>query len=41
MAKMISGTKTKVICGEVIGNIDSLTEWIKWLSYTPDFQKNN
>lgn len=39
MAKMMSGTKTKVICGEVMGNIDPLTEWIKWLSYTPDFQK--
>lgn len=26
MEKMMSGTKTKVICGEVIGNIDSLTE---------------
>lgn len=39
MAKMMAGSDVKIIHGEVIGNIDPYIEWIKWLSYVPEFQK--
>jgi hypothetical protein len=38
MAHIMAGTGAKVIPGEVIGNVNPITEWIKWLSYLPDFQ---
>lgn len=39
MANMIAGSDIKIIHGEVIGNVDPYIEWIKWLSYVPEFQK--
>lgn len=39
LAKMLAGSCTKMICGEVIGNIEPYVEWIKWLSYVPEFQQ--
>ncbi len=39
MANMMAGSSAKVIHGEVIGNVDPYMEWIKWLSYVPEFQK--
>lgn len=40
MANMMAGSDVKIIHGEVIGNIDPYIEWIKWLSYVPEFQKS-
>lgn len=37
MARM--GGKVKIIHGNVIGNISPDIEWIKWLSYEPEFEK--
>lgn len=37
IAKM--GGKTKIIHGNVIGNVSPDIEWIKWLSYEPEFEK--
>lgn len=39
MAKMMSGGNVKVIHGEVVGNVNPYIEWIKWLSYIPEFQQ--
>lgn len=39
MANMMAGSDIKIIHGEVIGNVDPYIEWIKWLSYVPEFQK--
>lgn len=39
MANMMAGSDVKIIHGEVIGNVDPYIEWIKWLSYVPEFQK--
>ncbi len=39
MANMLAGSDIKIIHGEVIGNVDPYIEWIKWLSYVPEFQK--
>ena len=36
MAKM--GNKVKFIHGNVIGNVSPDIEWIKWLSYEPEFE---
>ena len=40
ITKQLAGTKNKVIHGEVNRNVDPIIEWIKWLSYIPDFQKS-
>lgn len=37
IAKM--GGKAKIIHGNVIGNVSPDIEWIKWLSYEPEFEK--
>lgn len=37
MARM--GGKVKIIHGNVIGNVSPDVEWIKWLSYEPEFEK--
>jgi hypothetical protein len=34
-----SGGKVTIITVNVIGNINPLTEWIKWLNYEPEFEK--
>ena len=39
MANIMAGSGVKVIHGECIGNVDPYIEWIKWLSYIPEFQK--
>lgn len=41
MAKEIvrMGGKVKIIHGNVIGNVSPDIEWIKWLSYEPEFEK--
>ena len=39
MTNMMAGSGVKIIHGEVIGNVDPYIEWIKWLSYVPEFQK--
>ena len=39
IANMLASSRTKIIHGEVIGNINPYIEWIKWLSYVPEFQK--
>lgn len=39
MAKELANSGAKFIHGAVKRNIDPQTEWIKWLSYIPDFQK--
>lgn len=33
------GNGTKIIHGNVAGNVSPDIEWIKWLSYEPDFEK--
>ena len=38
MAKIMAGKEVKVIHGECC-NIDTISEWIKWLSYVPEFQQ--
>lgn len=42
MAKELnkSGSQVKFIYGNVFGNIPPIIEWIKWLSYEPEFEKN-
>ena len=40
IAKRLAGTKNKIIHGEVKRNVDPIIEWIKWLSYIPNCQKN-
>ena len=39
MAMLMAGTESMAIHGATIGNVSPYIEWIKWLSYTPDFQK--
>lgn len=39
MAYIMAGSGVKIIHGEVMGNINPYIEWIKWLSYIPEFQK--
>lgn len=39
MAKIMAGNGAKIIHGENIGNVDPYIEWIKWLSYIPEFEK--
>lgn len=34
------GIRTEVVHGNVIGNISPDVEWIKWLSYESEFEKN-
>ena len=38
MIKM--GVNCKIIHGNIFGNISSDIEWIKWLSYESEFEKN-
>ncbi len=38
MAK--SGGKAKITCGKTIVNVSPDVEWLKWLSYEPEFEKN-
>ena len=38
MAKISSSTAIN-IRGNVLGNINPLIEWIRWLSYVPSFMK--
>lgn len=38
--KELAGSKVKIIHGAVKRNVDPPIEWIKWLSYIPDFQKS-
>ena len=33
------GGMTKIVYGNVIGNVSPDIEWIKWLSYEPEFEK--
>ena len=40
MALMMAGTKAKAIYGNTLGTINPYLEWLKWLSYTPEFEKN-
>lgn len=40
MAKELANSGAKFIHGAIKRNIDPQTEWIKWLSYVPDFQKS-
>ena len=37
MAKI--GGKVKIIHGNVVGNVSPNIEWVKWLSYEPEFEK--
>ena len=37
MIKM--GVNCKIIPGNTIGNVSPIIEWIKWLSYEPEFEK--
>ena len=41
MAKEIArmGGKIKIVYGSIIGNVSHDIEWIKWLSYEPEFEK--
>lgn len=39
MAKIMAGNGTKIIHGGNIGNVDPYIEWIKWLSYIPEYEK--
>ena len=39
MANMMASSGVKIVCGEIIGNVNPYIEWIKWLSYVPKFQK--
>lgn len=38
MVKMMAGNGTKIIHGGNIGNVDPYIEWIKWLSYIPEYE---
>ena len=38
--KELAGSKVKIIHGAVKRNVEPPIEWIKWLSYIPDFQKS-
>lgn len=38
MAKMMADLGSKVITGNVFGNVSSDIEWIKWLNYEPEFE---
>ena len=40
IAKELADSKVKIIHGAVKRNVAPLIEWIKWLSYIPDFQKS-
>lgn len=40
MANILAGSGAKIIYGEIIGNVDPYIEWIKWLSYVPEFQQS-
>lgn len=40
IAKELASSKVKIIHGAVKRNVDPPIEWIKWLSYIPDFQKS-
>lgn len=33
------GCNVKIIHGNVMGNVSPIIEWIKWLSYEPEFEK--
>lgn len=35
LAKEIAGSGNMAIVGDVIGNVNSYIEWIKWLEYEP------
>ena len=35
-----SGGKAKITCGKTIVNVSPDVEWLKWLSYEPEFEKN-
>ena len=37
MYRINKGKGARMICGDIFGNIDPYIEWIKWLSYEPDF----
>lgn len=39
MTKIMASNGAKIIHGENIGNVDPYIEWIKWLSYIPEFEK--
>ena len=39
MVKIMAGNGTKIIHGGNIGNVDPYIEWIKWLSYIPEYEK--
>lgn len=39
MVKIMAENGAKIIHGENIGNVDPYIEWIKWLSYIPEFEK--
>lgn len=39
MAKIMADNGTKIIHGGNIGNVDPYIEWIKWLSYIPEYEK--
>ena len=39
IGRIMASQGCKVISGEIMLDIDPYTEWIKWLSYIPDFQK--
>ena len=39
MTNIIADNGVKVIHGNVIGNVNPYIEWIKWLSYVPEFQR--
>lgn len=38
MAKMMADLGSKVITGNVFGNVSPDIEWIKWLNYEPEFE---
>lgn len=40
MANMMSEVGCKVITGNVAGNISPDIEWIKWLNYEPEFERD-
>ena len=33
------GGMTKIVYGNVFGNVSPDIEWIKWLSYEPEFER--
>lgn len=39
LAKDMAGSQNKILSGKCMGNITPDLEWIKWLSYEPDFLK--